>query len=118
MTGDLTRVRLMLLGAALLVFLGGMLVAIGRWNRAQTDRAFVETAALAARAPPAPSGMRYWAPVPNGAPEGTIQMRVEAAERLRQVPAPPLPAQVQPSSMPSRPGSAPLPGDKPPPVPR
>lgn len=91
---SLARIRLFLVGAAALMFLGGLLVAIGRWNRAETDRAFVEAAARAARAPQPPpaSGVRYWAPSAAGQPGPTTRVRLEAAERLRALPAAPSPA--------------------------
>lgn len=118
MTAALLRVRLFLIGGAALVFLGGLLVAIGRWNRAETDRAFVEAAALAARNPPPPGGVRYWTPGDSGLPDPTLRVRIEAAERLRQVPVlPAVPAFQQPA-LPSRPlqmpRATPLPADKPP----
>lgn len=91
---SLARIRLFLVGAAALMFLGGLMVAIGRWNRAETDRAFVEAAARAARAPQpaAPSGVRYWAPSTGGQPSPATRMRLDAAERLRALPAVPSPA--------------------------
>ena len=102
MTAVLPRARLYLIGGAALVFLGGLLVAIGRWNGAETDRAFVEAAALAARAPAAPGGVRYWAPADGGAPGPAARMSIEAAERLRAAAR----------------AAATLPADKPPAAPR
>lgn len=86
MTPRLPAIRLWLIAGAVLVFLGGMLVAIGRWNRAEADRAFVEAAALAARAPPPPGGVRYWAPVMGAQPETAARVRVDAAEWMRRLP--------------------------------
>jgi hypothetical protein len=122
MTAALPRIRLFLIAGAALVFLGGLLMAIGRWNRAETDRAFVEAAALAARSPPTPGGVRYWAPGGSGLPDATLRVRIEAAERLRHAPImPALPAFPQPV-LPSRPSQMPqtgtLPADKPPAAPK
>ncbi|MBR0670437.1 hypothetical protein [Neoroseomonas soli] len=122
MTAALPRVRLYLLGGAVLVFLGGLLVAIGQWNRVETDRAFVEAAALAARAPPPPGGVRYWAPADSGLPDPSVRVRIEAAERLRQAPVLPALPPIQVPALTSRPfqppRSAPLPTEKPPAAPR
>lgn len=106
MNAALPRARLYLIGAAALVFLGGLLIAIGRWNAAETDRAFVEAAALAVRAPPAPGGVRYWAPAVDAAPGTVGRIGIEAAERLRQAAAAAARA------------TAPLPAEKPPAAPR
>lgn len=106
MTAVLPRVRLYLISGAALVFLGGLLVAIGRWNGAETDRAFVEAAALAARAPPPPGGARFWAPADDGTPGLAGRIGIEAAERLRQA-----------GGAAAR-AVAPLPSDKPPATPR
>lgn len=91
---SLTPIRLFLVAAAGLMFLGGLLVAIGRWNRAETDRAFVEAAAMAVQAPPPapPSGIRYWAPATDGNPDLSLRMRLDAETRMRALPAAPSPA--------------------------
>jgi hypothetical protein len=107
----LPRVRLYLMGAAALVFFGGLLLAVGRWNRAETDRAFVEAAARAVRAPPPPGGVRYWAPVGGADPPALSRVRIQAAEAMRVLPAP-VP------TAPTVPRSGPMPGEKPPAAPR
>jgi hypothetical protein len=91
---NLTPVRLFLVAAAGLMFLGGLLVAIGRWNLAETDRAFVEAAAMAVQAPPPapPSGIRYWAPATGGNPQLSLRMGLEDEARMRALPAAPTPA--------------------------
>lgn len=122
MTEALSRVRLFLIGGAALIFLGGLLVAVGRWNRAETDRAFVEAAAQAARAAPPAGGVRYWAPGVSALPGPITRMQIEASERLRQAPSLPAQPAIQAPVLPPpalrmpRPG--PLPADKPPAVPR
>lgn len=119
MIAALGRVRLFLISGAVLVFLGGLLVAMGRWNRAEIDRAFIEATALAELARPAPGGMRYWAPGDGALPEPALRVRIEAAERLRQAPTL-LPAQpgIQLPTLPTRPSLWPrtgaMPTDKPP----
>lgn len=118
MTAALGRARLFLVSGAVLVFLGGLLVAIGRWNHAEIDRAFVEATAVAAQAGPAPGGVRYWAPGAGALPDAALRIRIEAAERLRQLPTLLPQAPVQAPALPSRPlqwprGGA-LPADKPP----
>ncbi|MBB5691263.1 hypothetical protein GXW77_21520 [Roseomonas alkaliterrae] len=106
---NLTPVRLFLVAAAGLMFLGGLLVAIGRWNRAETDRAFVEAAAMAVQAPPpaSPSGIRYWAPATDGNPDLSLRMRLDAETRMRALPAAPSPAT---TGMPRLPQPAPAQG--------
>lgn len=106
----LPRVRLYLLGGAALVFFGGLMLAMGRWNQAEADRAFVEAAARAAQvaAAPAATGMRYWAPVSGAQPPPVARARIEATEQRRVMP--PMPAQ------PARPAQAPA--DKPAAMPR
>lgn len=106
MNDALPRVRLYLVGGAAMIFLGGLLVAIGRWNGAETDRAFVEAAALAARSPPPAGGMRYWAPTEGSLPGPAARAAIEATERLRQAPSLP----IRPLQLPR---SAPLPAEKP-----
>jgi hypothetical protein len=87
------RARLCLLGAAVLMLFGGMLFAVARWNGAETDRAFVEAAARAARLPPPAAAMppRYWAPTATARPDPVTTIRIEATERLRTMPAAPPP---------------------------
>ncbi len=116
MTTILPRIRLYLVAGAALVFLGGLLVATGRWNRAATDRAFVDAAALAASNPPPVGGVRYWAPTGNGVPAPILRVRIEAAERLRQIPALPALPQTPRSSQTTQTGSPPT--DKPPAAPK
>ncbi|MEO3470433.1 hypothetical protein AAFN86_01110 [Roseomonas sp. CAU 1739] len=118
MTAALGRARLLLVCGAVLVFLGGLLLAIGRWNGAEIDRAFVEATALAGRASPAPGGVRYWAPGNGALPEPGLRARFEASERLRQRPSLTAPASVPVPGLPSSPFQWPrtgaLPADKPP----
>lgn len=106
----LPYLRLYLLGAAALVFLGGLMLAMGRWNQAATDRAFVEASARAAQvaAAPARTGIRYWAPVSGAQPPPDARARIEATEQRRVMP----PAPARPA------GPAPAPADKPPAAPR
>jgi hypothetical protein len=106
---SLTPVRLFLVAAAGLMFLGGLLVAIGRWNLAETDRAFVEAAAMAVQAPPPapPSGIRYWAPATDGNPDLSLRMRLDAETRMRAMPAAPNPTT---TGMPRLPQPAPAQG--------
>jgi hypothetical protein len=83
------RSRLMLLGAAALVFLGGLMFAVARWNTAANDRAFVEAAARAALLPgttAAAGPPRAWVPVAGARPGPAAVAQVEAAERLRSTP--------------------------------
>lgn len=96
MNVQFARARLYLIAGATLVFLGGLLVAIGHWNRAEIDRAFVEAAEQAMRAPPAQTGLRFWAPATQALPDSATRVRIEAAERLRQIPA--LPRLIAPST--------------------
>lgn len=116
MNAMLPRARLYLIAGAALMFLGGLLVAVGRWNLAETDRAFVASAALAARGPP-PGGVRYWAPNAGGQPDPGRRAVLEAADRLRQAPTlapfPAIQAPVLPSRPPILPRSAPVPTSKP-----
>ena len=84
MNPQILRARLFVLGAAVLTLFGGMLFAVARWNGAETDRAFVEAAARAARLPEATSSPpRYWAPTASARPGPAATQRIEAAERLR-----------------------------------
>ena len=100
----LPRVRLYLICGAALVFFGGLLIAMGRWNQADTDRAFVEAAALAARTAATPTGVRYWAPIAGAQPAvPAARAGIEVAEQRRVMP--PLP-------------TAPLPAEKPQAAPR
>ncbi|MBW6402010.1 hypothetical protein KPL78_29460 [Roseomonas sp. HJA6] len=108
MNEALSRARLYLIAGAALVFVGGLLVAVGHWNRAETDRAFVAAAAEAMRAPPPSNGVRYWAPSAVAAPDSASRVRLEAMERLRQVP----------TVLPTLPRTAPSPGEKTPVTPR
>jgi len=85
----LVRARLLLVSAAVLVLLGGMMVAIGRWNAAEADRAFVEAAARAAALPPTTLPPRYWAPTAAARPGPTVAQRIEAIEAARSQPAAP-----------------------------
>lgn len=120
MNGMLSRARLFLVGGATLVFLGGLLVAIAHWNRAETDRAFVDAAAQAARNPAPVGGVRFWAPAAAAMPETTRRIRLEAAERLRQIPtltAPVIQAPALPLRPPQPPRGGTLPGTKPPAAP-
>lgn len=81
------KARLYVVGAAALTLLGGMLFAVGRWNAAEDDRAFVAAAAQAARLPEAvPLPPRYWTPTAGARPGPTATQRIEAAERLRTMP--------------------------------
>ncbi len=100
----LTRVRLCLIGGATLIFLGGLLVAIGHWDRAETDRAFVAAADRALQAAPATSGVRYWAPSDAAMPSAINRMRIEAMERVRRAAPPALPQ--QPASPTQKPPAA------------
>jgi hypothetical protein len=83
------RARLYLLGAAALVLFGGMLLATGRWNAAEADRAFVEAAARAARLPETTAPPRYWAPTAAARPGPSVAQRIEAVELARTMPAAP-----------------------------
>jgi len=91
MTPMLPRLRLHLIGGAALVFLGGLMFALGRWDAAENDRAFAEAAARAAEvaAAPATTALRYWAPVAGAEPRPTARMAIEAAEQRRAPPAAP-----------------------------
>ncbi|CAH0309870.1 hypothetical protein [Roseomonas sp. CECT 9278] len=84
------RARLLVICAAVLVLLGGMLFAIGRWNAAEADRAFVEAAARAAALPATTLPPRYWAPVATARPGPTVAQRIEAIEAARSLPAAPV----------------------------
>lgn len=106
MRDALPRARLYLIGGATLVFLGGLLVAIGHWNRAEVDRAFVEAAAQAARSSSSGDGVRYWTPAVGGTPGGTIRLQLNAEDRLREIRSN-LPPSIPPS--PSAPIKAPVP---------
>jgi hypothetical protein len=90
------RARLYLLAASALVLFGGMLVATGRWNAAEADRAFVDAAARAAALPETTLPPRYWAPTAAARPGPTVAQRIEAVELARSMPAtparPPAPA--------------------------
>ncbi|WP_137126811.1 hypothetical protein [Roseomonas sp. HF4] len=89
----INRARLYLLGAGLLVLLGGMIFAVARWNQATTDRAFVDAAARAARLPEAAAAPpRFWMPVASARPGPAAVAQVEAAERVRTMPRAPEPA--------------------------
>lgn len=88
----LTRARLYLLAASVLVLLGGMMFAVGRWNAAEADRAFVAAAARAAALPDTTLPPRYWAPTTAARPGATVTQRIEAVERARTMPAAPPPA--------------------------
>jgi hypothetical protein len=83
------RARLFLLAASALVLFGGMLMATGRWNAAEADRAFVEAAARAARLPETTAPPRYWAPTAAARPGPTVTRRIEAVELARTMPAAP-----------------------------
>ena len=87
-----TRARLYLLSASVLMLFGGMTFAVGRWNAAETDRAFVDAAARAAALPETTLPPRYWAPTPTARPGPIVTQRIEAVERARTTPAPPPPA--------------------------
>ncbi|MBR0681385.1 hypothetical protein GXW74_12890 [Roseomonas eburnea] len=107
-----THARLYLLGGAALVFLGGLLLALNRWNQAEIDRAFVAAAARAAAAPPTarPAAMRIWVPAASATPSArTTQIQIEAADRLRAVPS-------LPASPATRPSATPPPAGKPAPA--
>lgn len=116
MNASVPGARLYLIAGATLVFLGGLLVAVGRWNRAETDRAFLAAAALAASSPP-PGGVRYWAPTHHGLPDPGRRAIIEAVDRVRGAPAlaPPPPIQVPPLPVrpPVWPRTGPMPTDKP-----
>jgi len=93
MNPRLTRARLYLVGAGLLVLLGGILFAVARWNQAATDRAFVDAAARAARLPEsAAAPPRFWMPVASARPGPAATTQIEATERNRTAPRPPQPA--------------------------
>ncbi len=103
MNAPFARSRLYLITGATLVFLGGLLVAIGHWNRAEIDRAFVEAAEQAARAPQPANSLRFWAPANQASPDSATRVRLEAAERLRQIPALPRIAPSTPEKTPVTP---------------
>lgn len=89
------RARLYVLGAAILVFLGGMIFAVARWNSAEADRAFIAAATRAASQPAsaaAPARPRFWMPAASDRPRPAATAAIEAAERLRTMPAAPRPA--------------------------
>lgn len=83
------RARLLLLGGAAVLFIGGMIFAVARWMHADTDRAFVEAAAAAAsqtvrNATP----MHAWVPAPGAVPTRGAE---DAIERVRRrLPAQPV----------------------------
>jgi hypothetical protein len=95
----LVRARLLLLAASALVFLGGMMFAVGRWNAAETDRAFVDAAARAAALPDTTLPPRYWAPTAAARPGPSVIGRIEAIEAARSLP--PAPARPDPGAAPS-----------------
>ena len=99
------RARLLMLCGSVVIFCGGLIFALARWNQASTDRAFVEAAALAARQPAAaaPATARFWAPASGAQPGATVVSRVAAVEQARTRPAAAPPA---------------APADKPPAAPR
>jgi hypothetical protein len=104
MKAPVSDLRLLLFGAALLIFGGGLTFAVARWNSAATDRAFVEAAERAARhRPPPPGPPRFWAPVTGAQPPAPI-----TAEIVRREASLPPPAAAVPQA----------PGDKPPAAPR
>lgn len=108
MTGSHTNIRLLLFGAALLIFGGGLTFAVARWNKAATDRAFVDAGERAARyTPPPPGPPRFWAPVTGAPPPGPALLEITRRE---------FDATRAPAS-PARP-AAPAPADKPPAAPR
>jgi uncharacterized protein YgiB involved in biofilm formation len=91
-----------------LLLLGGMMVAVGRWNAAETDRAFVEAAARAAALPEATQGRR--ATGRRFRPPGRRRRRWSRSTGGNSPPRSPRPA---PPGLP-----CPPPGDKPPAAPR
>ncbi|BDG73982.1 hypothetical protein [Roseomonas fluvialis] len=93
------RARLFLLAASVLVLLAGMMIAVGRWNAAETDRAFVDAAARAAALPETTLPPRYWAPTAAARPGPTVTSRIEAIEAARSLP--PAPARAEPTQAPS-----------------
>lgn len=101
----LTRARLCLMAASALLLLGGMMFAVGRWNAAETDRAFVEAAARAAALPDTTLPPRYWAPTATARPGPTVSSRIEAIEAARSLP--PAPARPDPAAAPA--GAKPAP---------
>lgn len=107
MTASHTNIRLLLFGAALLVFGGGLTFAVARWNNAANDRAFVDAGERAARyTPPPPGPPRFWTPVTGAQPPGPAQTEIARRELAARLPA-----------SPARP-AVPAPGDKPPAAPR
>lgn len=88
MSAALARARLYLVAGAALIFSGGLLVAIGHWNRAETDRAFVEAAERAMRVQgrQQSNNVRYWTPSPGESPDAGSRVRLEVGDRLRQMP--------------------------------
>ena len=88
----LLRARLYILGAGLLVLLGGIIFAVARWNQAATDRAFVDAARRASSVAPAaatPAPPRFWMPVSSARPGPAAMAQIEATERTRTMPAAP-----------------------------
>lgn len=117
-----SRAHILFTCGAVLIFIGGVVLAFSRWHDTRTDRAFVEAAALAARAPQPPTGVRYWAPDRSGSPGVATRSQIDAVERLRQARSR---MQSAPSSLPAlparptqTPSSGPLPTAKPPATPR
>ncbi len=77
------RARLLLLGGAAVLFIGGMIFAVARWQQADTDRAFVEAAALAARQPARGAApMHAWVPASGALPTRSAEGAIERARRL------------------------------------
>jgi hypothetical protein len=96
----LVRARLFLIAASVLVLLGGMMFAIGRWNAAEADRAFVDAAARAAALPDTTLPPRYWAPTAAARPSAPVTQRIEALESARTTPAAPRQPPQAPSAKP------------------
>lgn len=80
------RARLYILGAGLLVLLGGIIFAVARWNQAATDRAFVDAARRAGAAAATAAPPRFWMPVGPARPGAAVIAEVEAIERARSMP--------------------------------
>lgn len=107
MTASHANIRLLLFGAALLIFGGGLTFAVARWNNAATDRAFVVAGERAARfTPPPPGPPRFWTPVSTARPPGPAITEIARRELAATLPAGP-----------ARPAVA-VPADKPPAAPR
>lgn len=108
MTGSHANIRLLLFGAALLIFGGGLTFAVARWNSAATDRAFVEAGERAARyTPPPPGPPRFWTPGAGTQPPAPALVEINRRE---------LAATLSPAGT-ARP-AVPAPADKPPAAPR